>query len=67
MAKAVADCVGEPHGGFATDGSEISGFSHMVSCLHTISIRRPEADLGCLKKHDSGTGGVSYIKVSDTE
>ncbi|KAG0651226.1 putative secreted glycosidase [Hyphodiscus hymeniophilus] len=29
MAKASADCVGEAHGGFATDGSDISGFSHM--------------------------------------
>jgi hypothetical protein len=31
MAKASADCVGEAHGGFAADGSDISGFSHMVS------------------------------------
>lgn len=31
MAKASADCVGEAHGGFASDGSDISGFSHMVS------------------------------------
>jgi hypothetical protein len=30
MAKASADCVGEAHGGFASDGSDISGFSHMV-------------------------------------
>src|SRR2546430_1969237 len=29
MAKASPDCVGEAHGGFATDGSDISGFSHM--------------------------------------
>ncbi|RFU24048.1 hypothetical protein B7463_g12286, partial [Scytalidium lignicola] len=29
MAKASADCIGEAHGGFATDGSDISGFSHM--------------------------------------
>ncbi|TAQ88679.1 hypothetical protein B7494_g3014 [Chlorociboria aeruginascens] len=29
MAKASADCVGEAHGGFASDGSDISGFSHM--------------------------------------
>lgn len=33
MAKASPDCVGESHGGFASDGSDISGFSHMVS-LH---------------------------------
>ena len=40
MAKASADCIGEAHGGFASDGSDISGFSHMhdsgtggVSCL----------------------------------
>ena len=30
MAKASPDCVGEAHGGFASDGSDISGFSHMV-------------------------------------
>jgi hypothetical protein len=30
MAKASADCIGEAHGGFASDGSDISGFSHMV-------------------------------------
>jgi hypothetical protein len=30
MAKASADCLGEAHGGFASDGSDISGFSHMV-------------------------------------
>lgn len=29
MAKASADCIGEAHGGFASDGSDISGFSHM--------------------------------------
>ncbi|PBP24134.1 hypothetical protein BUE80_DR005024, partial [Diplocarpon rosae] len=29
MAKASADCVGEPHGGFASDDSDITGFSHM--------------------------------------
>ncbi|CAL3969973.1 hypothetical protein PZA11_007493 [Diplocarpon coronariae] len=29
MAKASADCVGEPHGGFASDDSQITGFSHM--------------------------------------
>jgi hypothetical protein len=38
MAKASADCVGEAHGGFATDGSDISGFSHMV-CLPPISFK----------------------------
>ena len=32
MAKASADCIGEAHGGFSSDGSDISGFSHMV-CL----------------------------------
>jgi hypothetical protein len=40
MAKASPDCVGESHGGFASDGSDISGFSHMVSpqsvCYETI-------------------------------
>lgn len=30
MAKASPDCVGEAHGGFASDESDISGFSHMV-------------------------------------
>ena len=30
MAKASPDCVGESHGGFASDDSDISGFSHMV-------------------------------------
>lgn len=30
MAKASPDCVGESHGGLASDGSDISGFSHMV-------------------------------------
>ncbi|KAI9717195.1 MAG: hypothetical protein M1828_007388 [Chrysothrix sp. TS-e1954] len=29
MAKAVADCSGQNTGGFATDGSNITGFSHM--------------------------------------
>ncbi|EKD15358.1 hypothetical protein MBM_06574 [Drepanopeziza brunnea f. sp. 'multigermtubi' MB_m1] len=29
MAKASADCVGEAEGGFASDGSDIAGFSHM--------------------------------------
>ncbi|CZT06294.1 related to alpha-1,2-mannosidase subfamily [Rhynchosporium agropyri] len=29
MAKAVADCLGESHGGFSSDSSPISGFSHM--------------------------------------
>ena len=29
IAKASPDCVGEVHGSFATDGSNISGFSHM--------------------------------------
>ncbi|KAH6672003.1 glycosyl hydrolase family 92-domain-containing protein [Halenospora varia] len=29
MAKASPDCVDEAHGGFASDGSDISGFSHM--------------------------------------
>src|SRR4051812_44515777 len=33
MAKAGPDCIGEAHGGFASDGSDISGFSHMVSIL----------------------------------
>lgn len=29
MAKAVADVTGEKQGGFASDGSNITGFSHM--------------------------------------
>ena len=29
MAKAVADVTGENQGGFASDGSDITGFSHM--------------------------------------
>jgi putative alpha-1,2-mannosidase len=29
MAKAVADAQGEPQGGFSSDGSNITGFSHM--------------------------------------
>ena len=29
MAKAVADCDGDKEGGFASDGSDITGFSHM--------------------------------------
>ncbi|KIM96232.1 glycoside hydrolase family 92 protein [Oidiodendron maius Zn] len=29
MAKASADCIGEAHGGFSSDGSDVSGFSHM--------------------------------------
>lgn len=29
MAKAVADCDGENQGGFASDGSRITGWSHM--------------------------------------
>ena len=29
MAKAVADCDGDDQGGFASDGSDITGFSHM--------------------------------------
>ena len=29
MAKAVADCNGDNQGGFASDGSDITGFSHM--------------------------------------
>ncbi|KAI4152335.1 MAG: hypothetical protein LQ340_002968 [Diploschistes diacapsis] len=29
MAKAVADCNGDDQGGFASDGSDITGFSHM--------------------------------------
>jgi hypothetical protein len=29
MAKAVADVVGENQGGFASDGGEVHGFSHM--------------------------------------
>jgi hypothetical protein len=29
MAKAGADCNGENQGGFASDGSDIIGFSHM--------------------------------------
>lgn len=37
MAKASADCVGESHGGFATDGSDISGFSHMVRFISIFS------------------------------
>ena len=42
MAKAVADTNGgELQGGYASDNSNITGFSHM---------------------HDSGTGGVSYLR-----
>ena len=37
MAKASADCVGEAHGGFASDGSDISGFSHMVYARSQLS------------------------------
>jgi putative alpha-1,2-mannosidase len=29
MAKAVADCTGENQGGYASDSSDIHGFSHM--------------------------------------
>jgi hypothetical protein len=45
MAKASADCIGEAHGGFASDGSDISGFSHMV-CLCRFTLQRnPITDL----------------------
>lgn len=37
MAKASADCVGEAHGGFALDGSDIAGFSHMVFLYRSTS------------------------------
>jgi putative alpha-1,2-mannosidase len=44
MAKAVADTNGdELQGGYASDGSNITGFSHL---------------------HDSGTGGVSSLRLS---
>jgi hypothetical protein len=44
MAKASPDCVGEAHGGFASDGSDISGFSHMVR-LHQSTDNNPATDL----------------------
>lgn len=46
MAKAVADVNGEDQGGFASDGSNITGFSHMHdSGTGGVSCKSPQSPL----------------------